>query len=143
MKELRTEIIIEASPEKVWNALTNLEKYPEWNPFICHAIGKAEAGKTVDIDFQPDSKGLKLHCTVVTAEPNRELCWKYYFILPIVFRGEHSFTIEPIGDNQVRFIDKEIFNGWLVPLQAKDIDTNSKRGFEAMDRALKARAEQN
>jgi hypothetical protein len=141
MKELRTEIEIQATPEKVWQVLTNLDKYPEWNPFICHALGKAEAGETVDIDFQPDSKGLKLHCTVVKAEPNRELCWKYHFILPVLIRGEHRFTIEPMENNRVRFIDREIFNGLLVPLQARDIDTNSKRGFEKMDKALKTRVE--
>jgi len=45
-------------------------------------------------------------------------------------------------NNQTRFVDKEIFNGLLIPLQAKDIDTNSRRDFEAMDKALKARAEQ-
>jgi hypothetical protein len=143
MKELRTEIIIQASPEKVWQILTHLEKYAEWNPFIHHAIGNTKVGETVDIDFASDSKGLKLHCTVVTAEPNRQLCWKYHVILPGLFRGEHSFTIEPLGDNKIRFIDREVFNGLLVPMQAKDIDTNTKCGFEEMDKALKARAEQN
>ena len=34
MKEIKTEIIINSKPEKVWNILTNFEKYPEWNPFI-------------------------------------------------------------------------------------------------------------
>ena len=142
MKELRTEIEIQASPERVWQILTDLAKYPEWNPSIHHAIGKAEVNEKVDIDFQPDSKGLKLHCTVVKAEPNRELCWKYHVILPGLFRGEHSFIIEPTGTNQVHFIDREVFDGLLVPLQAKAIDTDSRRGFEEMDRALKARAEQ-
>jgi len=121
MKELRTEIEIQASPDKVWQVLTNLDKYPEWNPFIHHAVGKAKVGETVDLDFQSDSKGLKLHCVVITAEPNRELCWKYHVIHPGLFRGEHSFTIESLGNNRVRFIDREIFNGLLVPLQAKDI----------------------
>ena len=123
--------------------MTELEKYPEWNPFICHAIGKAEIGKTVDIDFQPDSKGMKLHCTVARFQPNRELSWKYHVMHPMVFRGEHIFTIEPLGENRIRFIDREEFYGLLVPLQAKDIGTNTKRGFESMDKALKARAEQN
>jgi len=31
--------------------------------------------------------------------------------------------------------------GLEVPLQAQDIDTHSRRGFEAMDQALKARVE--
>jgi hypothetical protein len=142
MKELRTEIEIQASPDKVWQVLTNLDRYTEWNPFIHHAIGKAKVGEKVDITFRSGSKDMTLHCTVVKVEPNRELCWKYHVILPGLWSGEHSFTIEPMGANRVRFIDKEMFTGLLIPLQAKDIDTNSRRDFEAMDKALKARAEQ-
>ena len=141
MKELRTEIIINASPEKVWQVLTDLDKYPEWNPFICHAIGKVETGKTVDINFQPDGNGLILHCTVTKFQPNRELSWEYHVTHSLLFRGEHIFAIEPLGENRVHFIEREVFNGLLVFTQAKDIDTNTKIGFEVMDKALRARAE--
>jgi hypothetical protein len=141
MKELRTEIEIQASPEKVWQVLTDLDRYPEWNPFIHHAIGKAEVGGKVDITFKSGSKEMTLHCTVIKAEPNKELRWRYHVGLPFLFKGEHSFVIEPVGENRVRFIDREVFTGLLVPLQAEDIDTNSRQGFEAMDKALKARAE--
>jgi len=142
MKELRTEIEIQASPEKVWQALINLDKYPDWNPFIHHAMGKAKVGEKVDITFRSGAKDMTLHCTVIKVEPNRELCWKYHVILPGLWSGEHSFTIEPMGASRVRFIDKEIFTGLLIPLQAKDIDTNTRRDFEAMDMALKAKVEQ-
>ncbi len=141
MKALRTEIEIQARPEQVWQVLVDLNKYPEWNPFIHHAVGKASVGEKVDITFRSGSKEMTLHCTVIKVEPNRELCWKYHIILPAVFQGEHSFVIESTGDNKVRFIDREIFTGLLIPLQAKDIDTNSRRGFEEMDKALKARVE--
>lgn len=143
MKELRTEIEIQATPEKVWQILTSLDQYPEWNPFIHHALGKAKVGEKVDITFKSGSKEMTLHCTVVKVEPNKALCWKYHVVLPILFSGEHSFIIEQVEGDKIRFIDREIFNGLLVSAQAKDIDTNSKQGFEAMDRALKARAEQN
>jgi hypothetical protein len=143
MKELRTEIEIQATPDKVWQVLSSLDKYPEWNPFIHHAIGKAKVGEKVDITFRSGSKDMTLHCTVIKAEPNRELSWKYHVILPSLWSGVHSFTIEPIGDDRVRFIDKEIFTGLLIPFQVKDIDTNSRHDFSEMDKALKIRAEQN
>ena len=142
MKELRTEIEIQATPEKVWQVISELDKYPEWNPFIHHAIGKTKIGEKVDITFKTGSKEMTLHCMVIKVEPNRELRWKYHVGLNTLFSGEHSFVIEPIDANHVRFVDREVFNGLLVPLQAKDIDTNSKHGFEAMDQALKARVEQ-
>ncbi len=61
MKELRTQIEIQASPEKVWQILTDLDKYPEWNPFIHHAVGKAQVGDAVDITVQSASKEMTLH----------------------------------------------------------------------------------
>jgi hypothetical protein len=142
MKELRTEIEIQASPEKVWQTLITLDQYPEWNPFIHHAIGTAKVGEKVDITVRSKPKDLILHCTVVKVEPGKEMRWKYHVIAPALFRGEHIFTIEAAGNNQVHFVDRELFNGLLVPLQAKDIDTNSQKGFEEMDMALKLRAEQ-
>ena len=141
MKELCTEIEIQAAPEKVWQVISELDKYPEWNPFIHHVIGKAKIGEKVDVTFKTGSKEMTLHCIVTKVEPNRELRWKYHVGLNALFSGEHSFVIELIDADHVRFIDREVFNGWLVPLQAKDIDTNSKHGFEIMDQALKERAE--
>lgn len=142
MKELYTEIEIQASPEKVWQVLTDLDQYPDWNPFIHHALGKAKESEKVDITFRSGSKEMTLHCQVITVKPNQELCWKYHVIAPVLFSGIHTFKIEPMETNRVRFIDREIFSGWLVPLQARDIDTNSRKGFEEMDKALKARAEE-
>ena len=33
-KEIKTEILINATPEKVWSILTSFDNYPNWNPFI-------------------------------------------------------------------------------------------------------------
>jgi hypothetical protein len=142
MKELSTEIEIQATPEKVWQILTDLEHWSEWNPSIPRAIGKAQVGEKVDIAVKSGSKEMVLHCVVTRVEPNHELCWKYHVILPFLFSGVHSMVISPLGENRIRFTDREVCNGLLVPLQAKNIDTNSRRGFEAMDQALKKRAEQ-
>ncbi len=115
MKELRTEIEIQASPEKVWQILIDFDKWPEWNPFIHTVVGKPETGENVDITFRTASKEMTLHCTIVESEPSQELCWQYHVMIASLFRGEHSFIIEPVGTDRVRFVDREIFNGLLVP----------------------------
>jgi hypothetical protein len=143
MKELKTEIDIQASPAKVWQILMDFDTWQEWNPFIHTVVGKPEIGQNVDITVRTaTSKNMTLHCTIIKIEPNRELCWKYHVIFPGLFRGEHSFIIESRDDGGAHFVDVEIFSGLFVPLQAKNIDTHSKRGFEEMDQALKTRAEQ-
>jgi len=142
MKELCTEIEISASAEKVWQILTDFSRYPEWNPFLTSVSGKAIVNENVEVSIHSASKEMKLHCTVARVVTNKLLIWNYHVVHPALFRGEHRFSIESIGEGKVRFIDCEVFNGFLVFLQAKDIDTNSKQGFMAMDQALKIRAEQ-
>lgn len=141
MKENRNEIEIQATPEKIWAVLTDLEKYAEWNPLLYRAEGKVALGERVNISAKTASNDMDFHCSVVKVVPNREFSWKFHVILPFLFRGEHIFTIEPIDESCTRFTDREIFNGLLVPLQAKDLETNAKAGMIAMGEALKRRIE--
>ena len=39
------EIVIDATPEQVWNVLIETEKYPEWNPVMTKVSGRHEIGK--------------------------------------------------------------------------------------------------
>jgi uncharacterized membrane protein len=34
MAEIRTEIAINGSAEKVWNELMDFKNFPDWNPFV-------------------------------------------------------------------------------------------------------------
>jgi hypothetical protein len=141
MPEVHTEIEIQASAEKVWNILTDFDKFPEWNPLITRAIGKPAVGESVDINVPSGTKDMILHCTVVKADPNLELCWKYHVGLPFLFTGVHSFRIEPVSASRVRFIDREVMTGLIAFTQAKNAETTTKQEFQALDKALKARAE--
>lgn len=141
MKENRNEITIQASVKDVWNVLTDLKAYPEWNPLLCRAEGRVALGEKVALSVKSASNDMNLSCTITKVEENREFAWTFYVFLPFLFRGEHTFRIEPIDEQSVRFVDREIFNGWLVPLQAKDLDTNAKDGMMAMGEALKERVE--
>ena len=44
MREISTEIVINAPAENVWTVLTDCECYPEWNPFIPDAKGDVREG---------------------------------------------------------------------------------------------------
>ena len=39
MRELNSEIEIDASAERVWQLLTDLDRFPQWNPFIRSITG--------------------------------------------------------------------------------------------------------
>jgi hypothetical protein len=143
MKELHSEIEIQAAAERVWQILTDFPSFPQWNPFIRRASGAIVVGGRLEVTMQPSgARGMVFRPTVLRAEPNRELRWLGHLLIPGLFDGEHVFTIEPLAENRVRFTQREAFTGLLVALLARMLDTDTRRGFVEMNQALKARAEQ-
>ncbi len=143
MKELYTEIEIYAPAERVWGILTDLARFPEWNPFIRQAVGDLAVGEQLELHLQPSgAKPMLFRPTVLKVQPNRELRWLGHLFVAGFFDGEHSFTIEVLDPAYVCFIQRETFKGLLVPFLAGKLDTETRRGFEDMNRALKERAEE-
>jgi len=142
MHELRTEIEIAATPERVWSILLDFPSHPEWNPFVRSIKGVAKVGDRLTIFIQPQGgKGMTFRPAVLTVIPNVELRWLGRFLLPGVFDGEHYFQINQLTPNRVRFIQGERFSGVLVPFAKSRLDGGTKAGFIAMNQALRSRAE--
>jgi hypothetical protein len=142
--ELHTEIEIRASVEAVWRVLADFSRYHEWNPFIFGIEGAPVAGETLAVHFaRGGSNQVTFKPTVLYVEEASELRWLGRLVLPFLFDGEHRFAIEKIDEGRVRFIQHERFAGLLVPLMRRDLDTNTRKGFERMNRALKERVESN
>jgi hypothetical protein len=143
MKELRSEIEIDAPAGRVWEILTGFTGFPEWKPFIRQARGNLATGERLEVMMQPSGAGaMTFSPTVLKVETDRELRWLGHLFVPGLFDGEHIFTIEELGTGRVRFTQREIFTGLLVPLLARMLDTDTRRGFEEMNKTLKARAEE-
>ena len=142
MKELHSEIEINAPAQRVWEVLTDFASYPRWNPFIRRASGVPRTGERLEVRMEPSgSRGMTFRPKVLNAEANRELRWLGHLLVRGLFDGEHFFTIEPLGETRVRFVQREVFRGLLVPLFSGGLDRDTRRGFEEMNRALKERAE--
>ena len=78
--------------------------------------------------------------TIRRVDPNRELRWLGRLLLPKVFDGEHIFELHS-RNGGTRFVQRETFSGLLIPLLWGSMKAPTRRGFEAMNEALKARAE--
>lgn len=143
MKEIRTEIEIEAGAQRVWRMLTDFAAYPQWNPFIVEISGEAREGARLTATLRPPgTRGWTFRPVILRADAPRELRWIGRLGLKYIFDGEHIFTIETVAENRVRFVQREIFTGLLVPFLAHMLDDKTRRGFEEMNRWLKRRAEE-
>jgi hypothetical protein len=139
---LKTEIIINSSPEKIWRILTEFKNYPNWNPFITSLTGNFEVGKKIMVRIEPPgAKVLSFTPTVTGFEPNKKLSWLGVFLMKGIFDGEHLFELEDNGNGTTMLTQSEHFFGILVPLFKKWLDNNTRRGFKAMNIKIKELAE--
>ena len=140
MSELRTEIEIDAPAERVWAVLIDFERFPDWNPFIRRIHGNPQVGSRLDVLLGASgTRPMRFRPTVKAVVPNRELRWLGQLGLPGLFDGEHIFQIEPLGPMRSRFVQRERFRGLFVPLLARSLNRDARRGFEEMNRALRER----
>lgn len=142
MQTLKTEIKINASAEKVWNTLMNHKDYPNWNPFIIQISGSAVVGENMSVLMKNGNKKPMAFTPVVLAnKKNEEFRWKGKVFVNGIFDGEHYFILENLGVNKTRFIHGENFSGILSGVLLKMIGKDTKKGFAAMNLALKQQVE--
>jgi hypothetical protein len=135
--KIETQILINATPEKIWNILTAFENYPHWNPFIKSLTGDVQVGNKIKVVVP----GMNFTPTILAFEKNNELRWLGHLLFKGVFDGEHFFKLIDNKNGTTTFIHGEHFKGFLVPLFKKKLEGETARGFEEMNRKLKVEAE--
>ncbi|SEP07197.1 SRPBCC domain-containing protein [Aquisalimonas asiatica] len=142
-REIVTEIHIQAPPEAVWEVLLDFPAYPQWNPFITGISGVADTASRLAVTIQPPGKRpMVFRPEVLRALPAQELSWLGRVGIPGLFDGEHRFLLERDEERGgTRFLHRETFSGILLPLLWWTMAKPTRAGFEAMNRALKQRAE--
>ncbi len=138
-KEIKTEILIHAKPEKVWQVLSDFKKYPIWNPFIKELSGEVSEGNKISVTIEPpQQKAMTFKPKVLSFKTNKELVWIGHLIIPGLFDGEHHLELIDNGDGTTIFKQEELFKGILVPFLNLD---NTEKGFVLMNEKLKELAE--
>lgn len=144
MRNIKTEIVINASTETVWNVLMHHESYPEWNPFIKKISGDPIVGENLSVTVQSNGNSpMNFTPLVLVNNTQKEFRWVGKLWVTGIFDGEHYFILEQTGPNQTKFTQGENFTGILSGIFMKMIKKDTEGGFKAMNEALKSRAENN
>lgn len=131
----RKEIVIAAPLETVWALLTDIERWPQWQPDVSSA--RLEGALAVGTVFRWKAKGLGIVSTVQALEQGRCIGWTGN---SVGMRAVHIWTLEPQGDG-VRVATEESLSGWLAQTM-KIFDPNFlEKSLEGSLQVLKARAE--
>ena len=141
MRSISTSIVIAAPADKIWNILTDLPAYPDWNPFFKEATGELAVGKTLHISAR--EQNFKFSPKLLVVNPGQELRWKGKLGVKGIFDGEHYFIITDKGDGTCTFDHGERFHGCLVPVMGalSSLFKDTEKGFVKLNKALKERCE--
>jgi uncharacterized protein YndB with AHSA1/START domain len=128
---------IAATPERVWQLLTDADDMVRWNSTLTSMAGTIGPGGRVSMGV-PEAPGTVFRIEVTKFEPPSEMVWTQGN--PIMFRGVRTYrlTTEPSGITKFEMI--EVFSGLALPMAAGRLP-DFKPIFERYAADLKAEAE--
>lgn len=142
-KSIKTEIVINASKERVWQVLTDFKDYPRWNPFIISIEGELAKGKTLTNTMVNGSKTFRFKPKVLSVVPFIYFDWLGSLFIRSLFDGHHYFEIEELAPGQVKLLHGEHFSGLLSGAILQKIAVDTRHNFIRMNGAVKQQAETN
>jgi len=133
---------IDASPEQVWNVITDLKSYPEWNPFMLECSTTFKPGALIDMKVALFSK----------PQPQQEIVKEYiegklfsYTMKPVgggmVLSSFRSHEVEAFPNGRTRYRSYFYLKGWLSPLVRTLLGSRLEKGFAGMTKGIQERAE--
>ena len=142
MREIRTEIEINASQMEVWDILMAFDKWSDWNPTVNQASGTATLGSKVSIIMagSEGKNGQKYSADITTFEAPRSFRWRAVMMAGFLMTNDRSFELEPAGEG-TKLINTEHFSGLLVSLLWSKLENFVPDSLISMNEALKRRAE--
>ena len=142
MASIRAEIEIDAPAEEIFEILTDLDAYPEWNPFTPRVESTLRPGDPVHLHVRLRGERLSHRIEYVSAnERPAKLCWGAAIGARFLVTAERCQTLTPLDAGRTRYATIDEIRGWLTPLVLLLFGRAMQRGFEAVATALKQRAE--
>ncbi len=138
MKVFSATTTISASPETIWDIITDAPSYPDWDPSVDRIEGHIGPGEKITA-YTKLSPGRAFPATVSEYDPGKKMVWESGMPLGL-FKGVRTFAMQPQAGGTVEFTLREEFSGLMLPLIGRSIPDMTP-AFEGFVAGLKGRAE--
>lgn len=138
MKSYEASATIGATPEAIWQILTDGPAYAEWENGVVRVEGRIAPGETIKVvsEANPDRT---FPVKVTRFDPPSAMTWSGGMPLGL-FKGVRTFRLEPDGSGGTRFHVREEYTGPLLGMIWRTIPDLGP-SFSAFAEGLKRRAE--
>jgi hypothetical protein len=132
---------VQAPAEVIWEAISDIEAWSQWNKLYPKASGQIRIGSVLDVTLAlPGQAEQQIRPTVMEWVPNEQLHWKLSTMGGLV-KTIRYFEIEALAEASCIVTNGEILGGLIGPRVGKRMARTIYRAFAEMNDALKARAE--
>jgi hypothetical protein len=141
--EIDQSVEIGVPPEVVWNVITDLARYPDWNPFVVACDSTLEVGAPIAMRVRIIASYAQSQTeTVFEHEAGQRLSYGLSDVPLGALRSLRSHLVVAAGTDRARYESHFELSGWLAPLVRVLVGNRLERGFKAMTEAIAARAEE-
>ncbi len=131
----RDEILVDAPPERVWAIITDIDRWPDWQPGVSKA--RLEGPLAPGSVFRWRASGLSIRSTLREVAPPSRIGWEGK--APGT-RAVHVWALTAQGA-QTAVETEESFEGWLPRLMRRAMQRNLEKALRGGLESLKRRAE--
>jgi hypothetical protein len=132
---------VQAPAEVIWEIVRDLDGWSDWNPTYPKASGEVRIGGMLDVTLALEGQPPQaLKPKVLDWIPNEQLHWELRMMGGMI-KTIRYIEIEALGPENCVVNNGEIFGGLMGPSLGKRVGRTVRRGFKAMNEALKDRAE--
>ncbi len=134
---------IDAPASVVWEILTDLPRYGEWNPFCIQAESTLELGAPIVMHLTNFwNRDIAINTEYVCAnEPERLLSWKLDWATDWPYAARRDQVVTPLGPDRCAYQSINAFFGDTGTHVMRFAGPWVKAAFDNTANALKARAE--
>lgn len=120
MREITSEIEIAATPEKVWNTLTDINGWNKWNPTVNQISGEAKLGSKLDITMvskegKGGKDGPKYSPKFIRLDSQKSFRWTATMMAGFLFTNDKHIILEETATG-TKVTHKELFSGMMVAM---------------------------
>lgn len=134
---------VEAPAALVWQAVTDLDAYPRWNPFVVACRSTLEPGAPITMRVHLfESWALTQREEIFEHVPGERLCYGLRSSFLGLLASERCHLLHAESAMRTRYESRFALRGRLAPVVAGLLGRRLERGFERMTGALVRRAEE-
>jgi len=132
---------IAAPASVVWEVITDLGAYPQWNPFCVECRSTLKPGEAIDMKVKLFGKPQSQREWIKENVAGKRLVYSMKPVPLGALSSRRAHELKSIGNERTRYRSHFQLQGWLMPVVRGLMGARLETGFAGMTDGIRLRAE--